>query len=323
MGLVNDFLNGDFMPHGHCLLWRTDLLILHVGGDILTFVAYMLIPIALIRLVRARDDLHFGWIFLMFAGFIFFCGATHLLGVINVWHGYYYIHGVVKSLTGLISITTAVLLWYMLPYAINLPSKRQLQSKIIQLTEVEKQLAESNLRLEVEVSKRTAQLEKMATTDELTGLFNRREILRLLALEISRSTRQQSTLSIMMLDLDDFKAINDNYGHLTGDQTLKHAAECFSRIVRKTDFIGRIGGEEFLIVLPDTPATSAVALAERIREAKQCATEQSTIPACTVSICVAQCVATDDQQSLIQRADECLYQAKAAGRNCVRQVAQQ
>ena len=96
MEFINELINGDFMPHGHCLLWRTDLLILHVGGDMLTFIAYMLIPIALVRLVRARDDMRFDWMFLMFAGFIFFCGATHLLGLINVWHGYYFIHGIIQ-----------------------------------------------------------------------------------------------------------------------------------------------------------------------------------------------------------------------------------
>lgn len=318
MEFIRELLNGDFMPHGHCLLWRTDLLILHVGGDILTFVAYMLIPIALVRLVRARPDLRFDWMFLMFAGFIFFCGATHLLGIINVWHGYYYIHGIIKSTTGIISISTAILLWYLLPQAIALPSKRNMQLKIAELTQAEQQLADSNQRLETEVKKRTAQLEKMATTDELTDLINRRETMRVLDIEISRAARQQTALSIMMLDLDDFKAINDNFGHQTGDKTLKAAADCCKEQLRKTDFVGRVGGEEFLIILPDTAIDSATELAERIRQAlEERTTTDNSIPVCTASIGVAQCRPADTLASLIQRADETLYQAKAAGRNKV------
>ncbi|SEI07916.1 diguanylate cyclase (GGDEF) domain-containing protein [Rheinheimera pacifica] len=320
MNFFNELLNGDFMPHGHCLLWRTDLLLLHVGGDTLTFIAYMLIPIALIRLVRARDDLRFDWMFLLFAGFIFFCGATHILGIINVWHGYYYIHGIIKSMTGIISILTAILLWYLLPQAISLPGKRAMEAKIVALMRAEHELAASNQRLEAEVKKRTAQLEKMATTDELTELLNRREIMRLLELEVARADRQGAALSIMMLDLDHFKAINDSYGHQAGDRALKSAAETFKQQLRKTDFIGRIGGEEFLVLLPDTNISSACVLANRIRQAlEQQTTDNSAIPTCTASIGVTQYIASDDLHSLIQRADETLYQAKSNGRNCVYQ----
>ncbi|WP_240224463.1 GGDEF domain-containing protein [Rheinheimera hassiensis] len=320
MAFINDLLNGDFMPHGHCLLWRTDLLLLHVGGDTLTFIAYMLIPIALIRLVRARVDLRFDWMFLLFAGFIFFCGATHILGIINVWHGYYYIHGIIKSMTGIISILTAISLWYLLPQAISLPGKRDMEAKIVELMRAEHELAASNQRLEAEVKKRTAQLEKMATTDELTELLNRREIMRLLELEIARADRQGTALSIMMLDLDHFKAVNDNYGHQAGDRALKNAAENFKQQLRKTDFIGRIGGEEFLVLLPDTDISSAYGLGNRIRQALQRqTTDNSAIPSCTTSIGVTQYSAGDDLHSLVQRADETLYQAKSNGRNCVSQ----
>lgn len=321
MEFINDLFNGDFMPHGHCLLWRTDLLVLHVGGDTLTFIAYMLIPIALIRLVRARDDLRFGWMFLLFAGFIFFCGATHILGIINVWHGYYYIHGIVKSMTGIISILTAISLWYLLPAAVSIPSKRILSAKIVELMRAEQKLAEANQHLEAEVQKRTAQLEKMATTDELTELLNRRETMRLLEQEIARTARTGSALSIIMLDLDHFKAVNDNYGHQAGDRALKNAAECFKQLLRKTDFVGRIGGEEFLIILPDTYINDASALAEKIRQALEMQmTKSPATPACTASLGVAQCSTNDDLYSLVQRADTTLYLAKSNGRNRVCQA---
>lgn len=318
MDIIKEIFNGNFMPHGHCLLWRGDLLFLHVGGDLLTFTAYMLIPIALVKLVKSRDDFRFNWLFLMFAGFIFFCGATHLVGLINIWNGYYYIEGIVKFLTGIISMVTAVMLWHLLPEAISFPSRRNMQQKITELQQAEKQLAESNQRLEAEVKKRTAQLEKIATTDELTGLYNRREIMRILDIEISRVSRQQTPLSIMMLDLDHFKAINDQYGHQTGDVTLQNAAASISQGIRKTDAIGRIGGEEFLIIMPDTTIESAYDHADRIRQTL--AEQKSTDTAkqfCTTSIGVAQFLQDDTLKSFIQRADETLYRAKAEGRNRV------
>jgi diguanylate cyclase (GGDEF)-like protein len=316
--IIKEIFNGNFMPHGHCLLWRGDLLFLHVGGDLLTFTAYTLIPIALVKLVKSRDDFRFNWLFLMFAGFIFFCGATHLVGLINIWNGYYYIEGIIKFLTGIISMVTAVMLWHLLPEAISFPSRRNMQQKITELQQAEKQLAESNQRLEAEVKKRTAQLEKIATTDELTGLYNRREIMRILDIEISRVFRQQTPLSIMMLDLDHFKAINDQYGHQTGDVTLQNAAASISQGIRKTDAIGRIGGEEFLIIMPDTTIESAYDHADRIRQtlAMQKAADTAE-QGCTASIGVAQFLQDDTLKSFIQRADETLYRAKAEGRNRV------
>lgn len=158
----------------------------------------------------------------------------------------------------------------------------------------------------------------MATTDELTGLLSRREIMRILEVEIARVSRQSTPLSIMMLDLDHFKSINDNFGHQVGDATLKTAADSFSIFLRKTDFIGRIGGEEFLIVLPDTKLNDAYELAERIRLVLEKHTVQApSVPACTASIGIAQCQPADNLNSLILRADEALYQAKSKGRNCV------
>jgi len=77
MSFIDKLLDGSFMPHGHCLLWRSDLLLLHVGGEILTVIAYSLIPMALVYLVLKRSDLQFNWIFGMFAAFIFLCGVTH------------------------------------------------------------------------------------------------------------------------------------------------------------------------------------------------------------------------------------------------------
>tara|TARA_R110000868_G_scaffold22870_1_gene93252 strand:+ start:2113 stop:3075 length:963 start_codon:yes stop_codon:yes gene_type:complete len=319
MSLINELLNGDFMPHGHCLLWRQDLLVLHVGGDVLTSIAYLLIPIALLRLVKARSDLKFDSMIMLFAAFIFFCGATHILGVINVWHGYYYIHGLIKTLTGVISIATAILLWRLLPIAIAHPSKQALTDKILQLEQAEQRLANANQSLEQEVAKRTAQLENMANTDELTNLLNRREIMRILNLEITRAERHNAPLSLLMLDLDHFKMINDTYGHQAGDDILITCANQLRLASRNIDFIGRLGGEEFLIILPDTDQTDARNIAERCRQAiESSVTLVGAIPlSCTVSIGVAQWSTGTTLLEFIKRADELLYKAKSNGRNCI------
>lgn len=121
MSFVDKLLDGSFMPHGHCFLWRGDLLFLHVAGDLTTALAYILIPFVLVRLVIIRDDLRFNSIFLLFAGFILFCGLTHIIDVVNVWHGYYYIEGGAKVATGLISITTAIVLWRLVPVLVAMP----------------------------------------------------------------------------------------------------------------------------------------------------------------------------------------------------------
>ena len=122
---------------------------------------------------------------------------------------------------------------------------------------------------------------------------------------------------LILLDLDHFKSINDSFGHQSGDRALEHVATLFKQLVRSTDFAGRIGGEEFLIILPDTALSNSHELAERIRLTTANTTGNTVTPACTVSIGIAQLREGDTLQSLIQRADEALYQAKSNGRNCV------
>jgi diguanylate cyclase (GGDEF)-like protein len=319
MDIFNKILDGSLMPHGHCLEWRPDLLFLYVGGDIATSLAYLIIPFALIRLVTLRKDLHFNWLFLMFAGFIFFCGLTHILSIVNIWHGYYYIQGVTKAITGLISILTAIVLWRLMPVAVAIPSRADLSEKITALQDAEQALAEANRVLESKVAERTKELQKQATTDALTGILNRGEIIRILTVEMERSIRHNLTLSIIMLDLDYFKSINDNYGHQAGDTVLIDTANILHESNRKTDYLGRIGGEEFLIILPNTDADSAKLLAERYRkkvDEHYTKIADKTIH-CTCSIGVAELAKDDELSHFLSKADVALYAAKDNGRNCV------
>ncbi|MEE8379675.1 MAG: diguanylate cyclase [Gammaproteobacteria bacterium] len=162
------------------------------------------------------------------------------------------------------------------------------------------------------------QLERLVNIDSLTGLLNRRAILNRLHEHITNARRYEDNLSVLMLDIDHFKRINDKYGHITGDDVLEKVASLFQRTIRDTDTAGRYGGEEFLITLPKADLSSALIVAERIRKNIK-ATKMKDLTGNVFSITVSQGLATykpgDDVHSLISRADNLLYQAKRNGRN--------
>lgn len=164
-------------------------------------------------------------------------------------------------------------------------------------------------------------LEYKSTHDALTGVWNRAEVLGLLEREIARAHREGSSVSVIMIDLDHFKNVNDTLGHLAGDAALREVTARLSSCVRPYDAIGRYGGEEFLVVLSGCSGSNALRLAERLREEVSC----TTIPisdvelTLTISLGVAVWSATEcnDMQALIRAADAALYRAKKAGRNKV------
>jgi len=319
MDFIEQFLNGTFMPHGHCFLWRSDLLFMHVGGDLATAAAYFAIPAALVQLVRNRTDLAFNWMVLMFALFIFFCGTTHLIDAVNVWKGYYHLEGLAKLLTAAVSLITAVLVWRLLPRALSVPSHEELLAKNTELLALQEELRESNARLEARVVERTRDLERLAATDGLTGLGNRRELMRQLTRELARAQRHEDPLSILMLDIDDFKRLNDLHGHHAGDAVLKQAAALFRRECRATDIVARYGGEEFVILMPKTSTPEARTFAERLltemREERVLSGEHEISFTCSIGVTAAK--AGDDLEELVNRADRAMYEAKMSGKNSV------
>ncbi|WP_434618518.1 diguanylate cyclase [Azospirillum sp. B2RO_4] len=170
-----------------------------------------------------------------------------------------------------------------------------------------------------------SELRRMATTDPLTGLSNRRRFMELAEVEMARLRRYGRAVSVLMLDIDRFKAINDTHGHAVGDHALVTLAEICRDELRDTDHIGRLGGEEFAIILPETPLASAAEVAERLRQRLALA-EVPVVPGdhghgclrMTVSIGVAMCGDEDASiERALGRADRALYEAKAAGRNRV------
>jgi diguanylate cyclase (GGDEF)-like protein len=176
------------------------------------------------------------------------------------------------------------------------------------------------IELQNELIESRESLREQATHDPLTGLLNREEILRILKHELSRAEREGGKVSAIMVDLDLFKRVNDNYGHLAGDAVLRQTARRMLSRVRSYDSIGRYGGEEFLLVLPNCDGDSAAAPAERLRFC--ICSEPIDIPEgrihITISLGVATCKANSyEANTLIQAADRALYRAKANGRNRV------
>ncbi|MCP4271263.1 MAG: GGDEF domain-containing protein [Gammaproteobacteria bacterium] len=171
---------------------------------------------------------------------------------------------------------------------------------------------------------RIYQLEKDSVTDPLLGIYNRRHIGNTLREHTSVASRYERPLSIFLLDIDHFKNINDTYGHLNGDKVLEQLVDILRRSVRKADIIGRYGGEEFIGVLPNTGAQSAKELVERIRKSvsKQAmvltGVQGNDAPSVKITVSIGVSTfgpMTMDEDSLINSADEALYQAKNAGRN--------
>lgn len=168
---------------------------------------------------------------------------------------------------------------------------------------------------EAKLAELNKQLEALAATDSLTGIANRRALVARLEHEVQRSRRSGDPLSILLLDVDNFKTFNDTFGHPEGDVVLVRVAEILSEGVRDTDLLARYGGEEFAVVLPDSDSETAAAAAERLRAAIE--TAQWPKREITASFGVASLSEEMESGSLIAAADQALYMAKRLGRNRV------
>jgi len=175
-------------------------------------------------------------------------------------------------------------------------------------------------RLWMELEEAQVELQQMATTDALTGVMNRRKFFADGESEIRRAARLGSPFVLAMFDLDHFKGVNDRHGHAAGDGILKHVTDICRKNLRQIDTIGRIGGEEFVIIMPGAELSGAMIMAERLRQTIGATplNWEGTPISITVSIGVAEYSPADrDIEQLLQRADTAMYQAKSAGRNRV------
>jgi|GEM_PF-1654099 len=182
-------------------------------------------------------------------------------------------------------------------------------------------LAIENSRHFYEIKQQQEEAHRLAITDSLTGIFNRRHLFFLAENELERSRRYHHPLAVLMIDLDEFKEVNDRYGHLVGDQVLQTTSFIIRQSLRKVDICGRYGGEEFVILMPETDHEKALQAAERLRQTIAefpilLSDENISV---TTSIGVACCDSQDDLhlEILLNRADEALYQSKHLGRNRV------
>ncbi len=203
-----------------------------------------------------------------------------------------------------------------------------IQRDVTQAKKTEDQLLQSNAQLlalnqvlEQRVAERTAELQRLATTDSLTGIHNRRYWLQRAEIEVAQARRQQSALSMVMFDIDHFKHINDAFGHPSGDRVLVRLCQVVQAELRLGDTFARIGGEEFMLLLPQSDLTHALQVAQRVR-ARLEALELSAIDHRPLRFTASFGVVAFNPQcntveALMTGADSALYRAKHAGRNCV------
>ncbi|WP_051055665.1 GAF domain-containing sensor histidine kinase [Allocoleopsis franciscana] len=162
---IQDFFSGNFMAHGYCFLWKPELVWLHAGSDFLIGLAYYSIPLMLLYFVRQRQDVPFQGIFLLFSAFILSCGTGHLLEILTLWHPVYWLSGLMKAITAIVSLYTASELVPLIPQALALPSPAQLEAanialekEIVERKEAENALRQAKQELEQRVEERTREL---------------------------------------------------------------------------------------------------------------------------------------------------------------------
>jgi diguanylate cyclase (GGDEF)-like protein len=163
--------------------------------------------------------------------------------------------------------------------------------------------------------------ERLTITDDLTKLYNYRYLMKYLQADVKRCLRYKKKVSLLFIDVDGFKRINDTFGHLVGSQALAEMGQVFKRILRETDVVGRYGGDEFVIVLPETPLNGAMVIAERIRKkVEECEfVAQNLSIRLTVSLGVANCPKhTLTAEGLIKKADAAMYRAKELSKNSIK-----
>lgn len=193
-------------------------------------------------------------------------------------------------------------------YAVDLIARIELHLKVV---EAQRELVAKN-----------GALERLSRTDSLTGLSNRRFLEEVMATEFVRFERARHSFALVLIDLDRFKHINDEHGHPAGDAVLVSVAGIIDEMVRKSDYCGRFGGEEFLVVLTNNESQGALVLAERMR--KRIGDLEVEVPGgAALRVTASMGIAASDpglesHTTLVARADEALYRAKAAGRDCVR-----
>lgn len=211
---------------------------------------------------------------------------------------------------GLLGLIALILLFRLLSQRIVLMGKKDLSAAQKRIETLE---ADNACLLEAQ-----EQMRHHAEHDDLTGLWNHRIIVERLHQEVDRSRRESTPLSLILVDLDHFKTVNDTFGHASGDVVLKRIGSIFQRSTRSYDWVGRFGGEEFLLILPGSGIAGARSRAEQLRKTVEetCIFDGERDIRITASFGVASGF-PQNYDALLQAADAAMYRAKASGRNCV------
>jgi len=174
----------------------------------------------------------------------------------------------------------------------------------------------ARIRAQLRRARHERELLEMSLTDELTGLLNRRGILDVLAREQHRAERRGSAVSVVMLDIDGLKTVNDRDGHAVGDEMLREAAHALNEVVRASDRVGRLGGDEFLIVLPDADHEAAVVVLKRLQALTAVRTSISAQGPPRMSFGITTLEPGDTTGAMLERADEAMYRHKRRPQAC-------
>jgi diguanylate cyclase (GGDEF)-like protein len=255
-----------------------------------------------------------------FVASVSFLAAIHFLSNFDYFQWWFF---------ALIGLVTSCLYfgWMSNKYILGLVENRLLnQTYIDELRTLNEKIETNNqdfIKRNVELQDMQKRLQMLASHDELTGLFNRRYVLERIEEKLPQIKRHQLNFCIMIMDVDHFKNVNDEYGHAAGDDVLRTTAEILTRELRQDDIVARYGGEEFLMLLPMTELSSAEMLVERLRSTieKQTYLFEGVRISVTASFGITQYALNDTADKMIDRADKALYQAKLAGRNCVKVIA--
>lgn len=295
--------------------WATD-------GRLVAWIAVIGYPFYFL-LFHVREDVRIWTVgmvmFMQFCMFLFLPGRVVVFVPVAVF-------GVVGSLLSFVLLgrppATLLGLAFLLtlPAVVGYVAAARLQRVQRQEFALRQRLSETNAALQAEIAQRIelqAELERQATTDPLTGLVNRREFSRRFALDLARTQRDASPLSLVLIDLDHFKRINDQYGHAAGDAVLCTLARLSDSCFRSIDTVGRLGGEEFAVLLPGADlqcaAQAARRLAQRLADTPVEHEGQRIVAGMTAGV-VQRLPSEDSLDSLLQRADLALYAGKQAGR---------
>ncbi|OUR63986.1 hypothetical protein A9Q79_09570 [Methylophaga sp. 42_25_T18] len=320
------FNSTGFMPHGMCFQWREDILFTHVISDLAIGLAYFAVAAGLLYFFLNRDDIPYKKFVIPFGILIFVaCGSTHFFSIWTIWTPDFGTQAVIKAVTGIVSVATAIILWYLMPQIIALPSPKLLRTKnqeleyeISQRKIAEARIQQLNDVLEQKVKDRSLQLIYQANHDDLTGLINRREFERRAEWLLATMKHGSADHTLCYLDLDQFKVVNDSYGHVAGDELLRQVTSVLKASMRQRDTLARLGGDEFGMLMENTSLNDSFQIATSIQKAiqnHQFSWGEHNLKISVSMGLVPMQITTVNLAELLSAADVACYMAKDKGRN--------